>query len=266
MKIAFIGGGVMAEAILAAILKKKLAQPEDIAVSDIAATRRQYLLEKYRVSVMADNRQVLQNKDVIVLAIKPQNISDVMTDMRGQVKPSQLVISIIAGKNMRVIAAGLDHNCIVRSMPNTPAQIGEGITVWTASVQVNDDQKKMAASILGAMGQETYCTDEKYLDMATAISGSGPAYVFLFVESLISAAEKLGFAPEVARKLVVQTLMGSGHLLQKSAKTPQELRHMVTSPGGTTAEAIAVFEKGGFTDLVSQAVIAAYQKAQKLGS
>lgn len=266
MKIAFIGGGVMAEAILAAILKKRLALSEDISVSDIAAARRQYLLEKYQVSAIANNRQVVQNRDVIVLSVKPQNISDVMTDMRGLVKPSQLVISIIAGKNLRSIAAGLDHNCIVRSMPNTPAQIGEGITVWTATSQVNASQKKMAASILGVMGKEIYCADEKYLDMATAISGSGPAYVFLFVESLISAAEELGFAPEVAQELVMQTLLGSGHLLQNSAKNPRDLRHMVTSPGGTTAEAIAVFEKGGFTDLVSRAVMAAYQKAQKLGS
>jgi pyrroline-5-carboxylate reductase len=140
------------------------------------------------------------------------------------------------------------------------------MTVWTATPQVNAGQKKLAASILGAMGAEVFADDEKYLDMATAVSGSGPAYVFLFVESLISAAEKLGFTPEVSQKLVMQTLLGASHLLQKSGKTPRELRRMVTSPGGTTAEAIATFEQGGFSDLVSKAVTAAHEKAKKLGS
>ena len=119
---------------------------------------------------------------------------------------------------------------------------------------------------MGVMGTEMYTDDEQYLDMTTAVSGSGPAYVFLFVESLVAAAVKLGFTSDVASKLVLQTLLGSGHLLQKSDKTPQELRRMVTSPGGTTAEAIAQFEKGGFADLVEKAVVAAYEKAKKLGS
>ena len=151
-------------------------------------------------------------------------------------------------------------------MPNTPAQIGEGITVWTATPQVTAQQKQWAASILGVMGVEIFVDDEKYLDAATAVSGSGPAYVFLFIESLTAAAEKLGFTPEVSQKLVMHTLLGSGHLLQKSGKTPQELRRMVTSPGGTTAEAIGVFENGGFKELIEKAVVAAHEKAKQLGS
>jgi pyrroline-5-carboxylate reductase len=140
------------------------------------------------------------------------------------------------------------------------------MTVWTATPQVDARQKQWAAAILGGMGAEIFVDDEKYLDMATAVSGSGPAYVFLFVESMAGAAVKLGFTPEEAQKLVVQTLLGAAHLLQKSGKTPQELRRMVTSPGGTTAEAIAAFEKGGFAALVAQAVTAAYEKAKQLGS
>ncbi|HEX7474526.1 MAG TPA: pyrroline-5-carboxylate reductase, partial [Dehalococcoidales bacterium] len=178
----------------------------------------------------------------------------------------QLIISIIAGKSINTIRTGMGHNRIVRSMPNTPAQIGEGMTVWTATEQVTAEQKKWAAAILGVMGVEIYVDDEKYLDMATAVSGSGPAYVFLFVESMTEAAIKLGFTPEVAQKLVMQTLLGAGHLLQKSGKTPQELRRMVTSPGGTTAEAIATFEQGDFTGLVARAIKAAHEKAKKLGS
>ena len=266
MNIGFIGGGNMAEAIISAVLREKLASTGQITVSDIAETRRTYVETKYRVNVTPENKQVLPNKDVIVLAIKPQTLNDVMAGIKGLIRPEQLVISIIAGKGISTISAGLNHSCIVRSMPNTPAQIGEGMTVWTATPQVNAAQKKMAASLLGAMGAEVYADDEKYLDMATAVSGSGPAYVFLFVESLISAAEKLGFTPEVSQKLVMQTLLGASHLLQKSGKTPQELRRMVTSPGGTTAEAIATFEQGGFSDLISKAVAAAHEKAKKLGS
>jgi pyrroline-5-carboxylate reductase len=140
------------------------------------------------------------------------------------------------------------------------------MTVWTATPQVLPRQKTWAASVLGVMGIEIYVDDEKYLDMATAVSGSGPAYVFLWVEAMTEAAVKLGFTPEIAQTLVMQTLLGSAHLLQKSGKAPAELRRMVTSPGGTTAEAIATFEKGGFNVLVAQAITAAYEKAKKLGS
>ncbi len=266
MKIGFIGGGNMAEAILSAILRKDLASPGEISVSEIAPARRVYLDKAYEVATMEDNREAAAGKDIIILAIKPQSLADVLVRMKGQLKPDQLIISIIAGKSIATISAGLAHNCIVRSMPNTPAQISEGITVWTATPQVNARQKEWAASILGVMGMEIFVAEEKYLDMATAVSGSGPAYVFLFIESLVDAAVKLGFKPDIAQKLVLQTLLGSGHLLQKSGKTPGELRSMVTSRGGTTAEAIATFEQGGFADLVSQAVAAAYKRAQQLGS
>jgi pyrroline-5-carboxylate reductase len=266
MKIGFIGGGNMAEAILSAILRKNLAAPEDISVGEIVPARRVFLDKTYQVAVTEDNRVAAEGKDIIILAIKPQTLADAMAGLKGYVKSNQLVISIIAGKSIATIAGGLNHNCIVRSMPNTPAQIGEGMTVWTATPRVTDQQKQWTASILGVMGMEIFVDDEKYLDMATAVSGSGPAYVFLYVESMVAAAVKLGFTPSIAQKLVLQTLLGSGHLLQKSGKSPQELRRMVTSPGGTTAEAIATFEQGGFADLVSRAVTAAYEKAKKLGS
>ncbi|MDD5702344.1 MAG: pyrroline-5-carboxylate reductase [Dehalococcoidales bacterium] len=266
MKIAFIGGGNMAEAMISAVLSRGLAAPEDIAVSDISTERRSYLKQKYKVYASESNLQAIRDKDSVVLAVKPQILDSVMPELKDHLEPDQLVISILAGKNIRTISAGLSHNCIVRSMPNTPAQISEGMTVWTATPQVNEQQKKRAASILGVMGKEIYVDDEKYLDMATAVSGSGPAYVFLFVESLIEAAVKIGFSPEIAQTLVMQTLTGAGQLIRKSGQSPRELRRMVTSPGGTTAEAIAVFEKGGFSDLVQRAVTAAYEKAKKLGS
>jgi pyrroline-5-carboxylate reductase len=266
MKIAFIGGGNMAEAILSAILVKGLARTEEIIVSDVVESKRASLKGRYQVSVTEDNVEAVNGRDIVVLAVKPQIFAEIAPQLKGRLKADQLVISILAGKNLKTLSGGLAHECIVRSMPNTPAQIGEGMTVWTATPSVKANQLRWAASILGVMGLEIRVDDERYLDMATAVSGSGPAYLFLWVEAMIEAAVSLGFSPEVAQKLVMQTLLGSAHLLQKSGKAPAELRRMVTSPGGTTAEAIASFEKGGFNSLVTQAVTAAYEKARKLGS
>lgn len=255
----------MGEAMLAALLDKRLSSPQDISVSDISQTRRQHLQQKYGVTVMADNREALKKADIIVLAIKPQNLAQVMAELRERIKPTQLVLSIIAGTKISTLCQGLKHNRVVRAMPNTPAQIGEGMTVWTATREVTPRQRKWAASILGTMGREIYVEDEKYIDMATAVSGSGPAYFFLFVEALVEAAVNIGFSRKMARELVLETMLGAGHLIQKSGKEPAELRRMVTSPGGTTAEALLEFEKGKFNDLVKKAVSAAYRKARILG-
>ena len=265
MKIAFIGGGNMGEAMLSAILNKGLSTKQAIFVSDISEARRQHFEQEYGVSVVRDNRLVAEGGDVEILAVKPQNLAEVMAELNGQLKPAQLVLSIIAGAKIDTLRRGLNHSSVVRAMPNTPAQIGEGISVWTATAEVTELQKGWAASILGAMGKEVYVDDEKYIDMATAVSGSGPAYVFLFVEALVDAAVDIGLPRDMAQELVLQTLLGSGRFLQKSGGESAELRRMVTSPGGTTAEALLQFEKGGFKDLVLQAVTAAYEKAKRLG-
>ena len=266
MKITFIGGGVMGEAMLSAILDQGLSPLEAISVSDIDEACRRHLGEKYGVAVMSNNRLATDESDVVVLAIKPQNLAEVMAELNGQLKPTQLVLSIIAGARISSLCLGLNHNCVVRAMPNTPAQIGEGISVWTAAAEVTEQQKEWAGSILRTMGKEIYVDDEKYIDMATAVSGSGPAYIFLFVESLIDAAVDIGLPRDMAKELVLQTVLGSGHFIQKSGKPLAELRRMVTSPGGTTAEALLQLEKGGFSELVKQAVSAAYNKAKRLGA
>ena len=265
MKIAFIGGGNMGEAMLSAILEEGLSTPQAISVSDIAEARRQHLEQKYGVAVMSSNRQAIDRGDVVVLAIKPQNLVEVMTELNGQLKPAQLVLSIIAGARIETLCLGLNHNCVVRAMPNTPAQIGEGMSVWAATPEVTELQKGWAGSILGAMGKEIYVDDEKYIDMATAVSGSGPAYIFLFMESLVDAAVHIGLPRGMAQELVLETILGSGHFVQRSGKPLVELRRMVTSPGGTTAEALLQLEKGGFSELVKQAVRAAYNTAKRLG-
>jgi pyrroline-5-carboxylate reductase len=265
MKIAFIGGGNMGEALLAAMLGKKLSVAKDITVSDVAETRRQYLAQKYAVAVSANNIETINGKDIILLAIKPQTLPAVMTELKGHLKPNQLVVSIIAGARIAKLGQGLEHKSIVRSMPNTPAQIGEGITVWTATKDVTEQQKKTAGIILGAMGKEFYVSDEGWLDMATAVSGSGPAYLFYFIEAMTDAAVKIGLPLDMAKEMVIGTVLGAAHLVKQSGKEPAELRRMVTSPGGTTAEAITTFEKDGFSELVYRAIKAAYEKSQKLG-
>ncbi len=266
MKIAFIGGGNMGEAMLSAILEKGLSEPRSITVSDANEGRRQYLAAKYGVAVTADNLLATRKGEVIILAIKPQNLAEVMAGLSRRLDAGQLVLSIIAGARIDTLSRGLKHYSVVRAMPNMPAQIGLGMTVWTATEKVTPEQKAWASSILGAIGKEISVDDEKYLDMATAVSGSGPAYFFLYVELLVEAAVALGLLRAMAEEMVLQTMLGSGQLIQKSGKSPAELRRMVTSPGGTTAEALAVFEKEGLASLVKQAVQAAYDKAKKLGN
>jgi pyrroline-5-carboxylate reductase len=265
MKIAFIGGGNMGEAMLSAIADKGLAKPEAICVSDVDKGRRDYLARKYTVAVTSSNRQAAATGDVVVLAVKPQNLAEVMAELGGRLKPAQLVLSIVAGARIDTLSLGLKHGCIVRVMPNTPAQIGEGMSVWAATAEVTEQQKEWAKAILGAMGREIYVDNESYIDMATAVSGSGPAYFFLVVESLVDAAVRIGLPRDMARELVLQTMLGSGRFIQQSGKEPAELRRMVTSPGGTTAEALHYLEKGDFSQLLIEAVKAAYDKAKKLG-
>ena len=218
------------------------------------------------MSVTSDSQLATDNGDVLVLAIKPKSLTNVMAELDGRVKSTQLILSIVAGARIDTLCQGMRHRHIVRCMPNTPSQIGEGMSVWAAAAQVTDEQKKWTSAILGTMGKEIYVADEKYLDMATATSGSGPAYFFFFAESLVEAAVNIGIPQDMAEELVLQTMMGSARLIQKSGKSPAELRKMVATPGGTTAEALLQFDKGGFRQTVLQAVTAAYNKAKQLGS
>lgn len=255
----------MGEAILTALLEKKFCRPADIAVSDISEPRRQYLKKRYSVSVTADNKEALKGREVVVLAVKPQNIKEVLSDLKGAFQPGQLILSIAAGVKISTISQGTGHRKVVRSMPNTPAQIGLGISGWTATKEVTAAQKKLARAILGAMGKEIYFDDEEYLDKVTAISGSGPAYFYLFAESLIDGAVALGLKRQDAETLVLQTMLGAAHLMEKTDKPPAELRRNVTSKGGTTERAIEVFEKSDLAGIVGKAVKAACQRAKELG-
>ncbi len=263
--IAFIGGGVMAEAMIQGLLSRQTVAPEHITVSEPRDKRRAELAARYFVRVTADNREAAHAGAVVVLSIKPQVLTRVLPELKSQLHAEQLAISIIAGGRIATLNAGLGHPAVVRAMPNTPAQIGAGITVWTATAQVSPAQREQARAVFESLGKEMFVDEEKYLDMATAVSGTGPTYTFLVLEALIDAAVHLGFSREQAHDLVIETMRGSVLYAEKTGKHPAELRNMVTSPGGTSAEAIYQMEKGSLRTVLSKAVWAAYQKSVLLG-
>ncbi len=265
MQIAFIGGGVMAEAMIGGILAKGLTTPDAIIVGEIDEARRNTLFEWHGVHTTGDNREAIAKADVVILSIKPQSLPEVMAQLKGRVRDEQLVLSIVAGASIATIRSGLDHKSIIRVIPNTPAQIGEGMSVWTTTNEVSEAQKDMARSFLQVLGKEKFVADEKSIDMATAVSGSGPAYIFLVIESLIDAAVQIGMRRDMAQELVVQTVIGSGRLAESAGKHLAELRNMVTSPGGTTAEGLYRLEENRVRAAFAQAVIAGYEKAKGLG-
>lgn len=258
----------MAEAIIAGLLRKKLALPEAITCSGPNNERVEYLSNKYLIHMSTDNTKAIQQADVVVLSVKPQRLDRVLTGISGKIKPGALILSIVAGASIKKISSCLNHHSIVRSMPNTPAQIGQGITVWTAAPEVTPHQIEMARQILGALGEEIFVEEESYLDMATAVSGTGPAYVFLFMEAMVDAGVHLGFPRRIAESLVAQTVRGSVdyYLKRDDPVHLARLRNEVTSPGGTSAEALYYLEKAGFRTAISRAIWAAYERSQALGA
>lgn len=266
MTIAFIGSGVMAEAMIKGLLDQELLPAEHIIASDIRAERGEQLAERYRVSPTQDNVAAVRDSDIVVLSVKPQFVGEIFEDL-GQdvVQPNAMVLSIVAGTTIDRIAKGLNHQAVVRVMPNMPAQVGMGMSVWTATSAISEAQRQQAKTILAALGEELYVNHEDYLDMATALSGTGPTYVFLVMEALIDAGVHMGFSRHVAEQLVLQTMGGSVEFARASRLHPAELRNMVTSPGGTSAEALYQLEKGGLRTVISKAVWAAYQKSKYLG-
>ena len=265
MKVAFIGGGKMAESIVHGVLAGKLAAPGDIAVGEPVADRRAFLKREFGISPIADNLEAVSGADLLVLAIKPQDLGTVLTQLKGHLKPDQAALSIVAGARMSTLSQGLAHDAVVRVMPNTPAQVGSGMTLWTCSPGVGEAQRDMTRAVLSSVGEEIYVSDEKYMDMATALSASGPAYVFLFIEALIDAGVYVGMPRDMARTLVLQTVFGSTRLVMETGRHPAELKDMVVSPGGTTAEALRVLEEQGVPAAIVAAVDAAFRKSVQLG-
>ena len=265
VNVAFIGSGAMGSAMIGGLLGGYDVDPRRVTASDRHEDRLAAVRDQFGIRTTLSNPEAVRNADIVVLAIKPQVMSAVGTELRGRIRDRALTLSIVAGATISSIAAQLKHRAIVRTMPNTPAQVGEGMTVWTATPEVSADQRAQAGTIVGALGRQLFVEEEKFLDIATAISGTGPAYVFLMMEALIDAAVHLGFSRSDARELVVQTIRGAAIHAQEQPVHPAELRNRVTSPGGTTAEALYQLEKGSFRTIMSKAVLAAYQRSVALG-
>ena len=280
-RLAFIGCGVMAEAMIAGLLRKKLVSPDNVVGSHPRLARREELHVKYGIEMFEHNHEAVlaaapanvnaatsdaaQSSSMVILAVKPQRLAKVLGELKGSIHADQLVVSIVAGAKMQTITDELLHAAVVRTMPNTPAQIGEGVTAWTASPAVSERQETQVRALLEALGKTVHVENERQIDMATALSATGPTYIFLVMEALIDAGVHMGFSRHVAEELVHQAMLGSVLFARESHKHPAELRNMVTSPGGTSAEAIYQMEKGSLRTVLSKAVWAAFQRAESLG-
>lgn len=270
-KIGFIGGGNMAVSLIKGLIAGGY-KPENLWVADINQDTLHTLATNLKVNVLNDNKEIVSKVEVIVLAVKPQFIPTVSKQIT-QVSTNKkiLFISIAAGISQYSLAEWLGVNmAIVRCMPNTPALVRTGATVLHANNYVSDEQKNQAENILRSVGIALWLEDESKLDAVTAVSGSGPAYYFLLMEAMESTALELGLDEQTARLLIQQTALGAAKIALESNESPRQLRQRVTSPGGTTEQAIKSFEEGSFTQLVSKALHAAHSRsieiAQKLGA
>jgi pyrroline-5-carboxylate reductase len=263
--VATVGSGVMAEAMIAGLLRGNLVTPDQVIASHPRAERRDALQSTHGIRVVASNVDAVSGADVIILAVKPQMLARVGREIGPSLHEGQLVLSVLAGPTSSALTSTLGHDQVVRAMPNTPARIGNGMTVWYATPATTAEQRAQAKALLGALGAELEVEDEKWVAMATAVSGTGPAYVFLVMEALIDAAVHLGFPRHVAHDLVIETLEGSTRFAKQSGDHPAVLRNMVTSPAGTSAAAIHELESGRLRTVLSEAVWAAFRRTVELG-
>ena len=265
MKIGFVGGGKMAEALIGVLLADKVASPKDVLVGEPLPGRRQALAEEHRVQVTADNQEAVTGAEIVVVAVKPNQFSAVAANLQDRLEPEQTVVSIMAGITLQRLRESLRHDRVVRVVPNMPAQVGEGMSVWSATPEVSREARKKVQQLLQAAGKELYVDEERYIDMATAVSGSGPGFIFLLMEAFTDGAVHLGLSREAARELVVQTFLGSARLAQDTERSISDLRAVVTTPGGTTAEGLLVLEEAGLRAAITEALIATYEKSKALG-
>jgi len=261
-KIGFIGGGNMASSLISGLIASGHS-PRHLWVSDINPDTLKGLAENLNVNTSTSNDAVINEVDVVVLAVKPQTLSSVAKNAAALIQQKQpLVVSIAAGISQQSLSQWLGaETAIVRCMPNTPALVLTGATALHANTKVTDEQRNLAENIMRSVGIALWVDDESELDAVTAISGSGPAYYFLLMEAMEKAALELGLSEVTARLLVQQTALGAAKIALESSESPEQLRKRVTSPGGTTQRAIETFEQGGFTELVSKALHAARDRS-----
>ncbi|MFN3925979.1 MAG: pyrroline-5-carboxylate reductase [Pseudanabaenaceae cyanobacterium] len=260
MELGIIGGGVMGEAILSRLLSLHLYSPELVCVSDPQPDRCRYLRDKYGITTTSDNQQPAQ-APVLLLAVKPQSLESALSSIQVT---AELVISILAGTTLAKLEQLLPQRAIVRAMPNTPAQVGAGITAISANSRVTPAQAQLAEQILQSIGA-VVTVPEPWLDAVTGVSGSGPAYVAIFIEALADGGVHMGLPRALAHTLAIETVLGTAQLLKTTGLHPAQLKDQVASPGGTTMAGIAVLESAGLRSALIQAVKAAVERAQALG-
>lgn len=264
MKIGVMGVGVMGQSILDSLLKKAIAAPSDLLAFDARPEALQAAAAKYGIPAAESPEALCREAEIVLFCVKPQNAAAMMEPLNGHFREGQVIVSIMAGVSMETIRRTTGHAAIVRAMPNIPARIGDGMTVWAASPAVSDAACMIAKMIFQAFGLETRVETEDLLDAATAVSGSGPAYIFYMAENLVKAAAELGFDATTAHRLVQQTFRGAMNLWYETGDEPENLRRSVTSKGGTTAAALKVFRERETPALFSDAIRAAYVRAQQL--
>lgn len=263
MKISFIGGGNMARALIGGLIAQGW-QPGDIGVVELDADKRKQLQSEYGISV-SDQLPSAAMADIVVLAVKPQQLRDIAIFLSSLLR-NQLVISIAAGIRSADLIRWLGgYDKVIRVMPNTPAQIRLGVSALYAASGVQAEQRTQAADILAAVGSVVWLGEESQMDAVTAISGSGPAYVFYFIEAMQQAARELGLSPEQARDLSLQTFLGASQLALQSSETPEVLRTQVTSKGGTTEKALLSMETAGVKGCIARALHAAAERSREMG-
>ena len=261
-KIGFIGGGNMASSLISGLIASGHS-PQDLWVSDINQDALKVLAKNLNVNTSTNNDDIINAVDVVVLAVKPQILSTVAKNATASIQQKQpLVVSIAAGISQQSLSQWLGNNiAIVRCMPNTPALVLTGATALHANAQVTAEQHDLAENIMRSVGIALWVNDESELDVVTAVSGSGPAYYFLLMDAMEKAAIEMGMNEVTARLLVQQTALGAAKIALESSESPEQLRKRVTSPGGTTQQALETFEEGGFTALVSKALHAARDRS-----
>lgn len=265
IKIGLIGAGTMGGIFIKRLLESDTIVGNQIFINDKFSEKAKTLAFLYKVKALNDKQELIEISDVLILAVKPQDFKDLAEEIKSAIGEKEiLVISIMAGVGIKTIQKLLRCKMVVRAMPNMPSQIGKGIIVWLASPEVAQNNKKRAEIIFQALGQAIEINQERYIDMATAVSGSGPAYVFLFQELFIKAAKELGLPQGLAEKLVLETIGGAVDLQRQSQTNPEILRIKATSKGGTTEEALKVFERRQITKIFQLAVRAAFNKSQEL--
>jgi len=260
MNIALIGAGVMGEAILHSALERGVFTAGDVTVCEKVADRRALIGRRHNVGTTDDVGAAVAHADVVILAVKPQDVAG----LAGHVRSDALVLSIMAGVRVATIAELLGSDRIVRVMPNTPAAAQQGMSAWTATAAVTEAQRGFASRLLAALGDELYLDSEAKLDMATAVSGSGPAYVFLLIEAMIDGGVSIGLTRAQAEQLALQTFAGASAYARQATMGPAELRALVTSPAGTTAAGTLVLEQRAVRSAMIECVQAAYRRAREL--